>query len=195
MVRTDNSAVRYWSHMQAPGYDPKGQVARWLARLSIFNFEIKHCVGRSHRNADAMSRALFATCAQCQTRHRGAYASKRWQSSTDNDNSSQNDTPGYSEARVAQPQAPLISADTERTLMETRKMSKTQTRMRVLTRGKAGTDIKKDATSLPWLKEGAGIGQSTITDQQMKDPTCADAITWLTTGVRPTKELGAMTGG
>ena len=42
--------------------NPEGQVARWLEILSSFDMKIIHRPGRSHRNADGMSRI---TCKQC----------------------------------------------------------------------------------------------------------------------------------
>jgi len=42
LVRTDNSAVRYWTKIHSDVYDAEGQVARWLVRLASYNFEIKH---------------------------------------------------------------------------------------------------------------------------------------------------------
>jgi len=76
-VRTDNSAVRYWTKIQSAGYEPLGQVARWLVRLATFNFTIGHRAGRHHGNADSMSRRPFLTCAQCEVRHEGALPQKR----------------------------------------------------------------------------------------------------------------------
>lgn len=35
---------------------PEGQVARWVERLEQFDFEIKHRVWNSHKNADALLR-------------------------------------------------------------------------------------------------------------------------------------------
>ena len=60
-VRTDNSAVRYWTKIHAYSYDPQEQTAGWLVRLAAFDFEIKHRAGRQHNNAYGMSRLhLFA---------------------------------------------------------------------------------------------------------------------------------------
>ena len=42
--------------------EPIGQQARWCEILEEFDFEIKHRPGRSHGNADAMSRR---PCRQC----------------------------------------------------------------------------------------------------------------------------------
>ena len=37
------------------GYKPEGEVARWLECLQGYDFEMKHCNGSQHRNADALS--------------------------------------------------------------------------------------------------------------------------------------------
>ena len=36
--------------------DPEGQVAGWLEALTEYDFKIKHCSGKKHQNADALSR-------------------------------------------------------------------------------------------------------------------------------------------
>lgn len=36
--------------------EPEGQLTRWLERLGEYNFEIIHCLGRLHSNADSLSR-------------------------------------------------------------------------------------------------------------------------------------------
>ena len=35
--------------------EPEGQLTRWLERLQEYTFEIKHCKGYQHQNADAVS--------------------------------------------------------------------------------------------------------------------------------------------
>ena len=42
--------------------NPGGQVARWIEFLSTFHMEIEHRPGRSHGNADGVSRI---PCKQC----------------------------------------------------------------------------------------------------------------------------------
>ena len=68
LVRTDNSAVRYWMRLQSSSYDAQGQTARWMVRLAAFDFDIKHRPGKQHGNADGMSRTPFLRCAQCELR-------------------------------------------------------------------------------------------------------------------------------
>ena len=77
LVRTDNSAVRYWMKIHSDTYDPQGQTARWLVKLSAYDFEIKHRPGSQHSNADGLSRAPFIRCAQCELRHEDAFRTKR----------------------------------------------------------------------------------------------------------------------
>ena len=74
LLRTDNSAVRYWKSM---AYKPTGQVARWVEKLQAFDFDATHRPGKFHTNADGLSRPPFAQCAQCELRHRGALGSKK----------------------------------------------------------------------------------------------------------------------
>jgi hypothetical protein len=58
LVRTDHGALRWLFNFKSP----EGQVARWLETLSSFDFEIEHRAGRSHSNADGLSRR---PCRQC----------------------------------------------------------------------------------------------------------------------------------
>uniref|UniRef100_A0AAV2LKB0 ribonuclease H n=1 Tax=Knipowitschia caucasica TaxID=637954 RepID=A0AAV2LKB0_KNICA len=48
----------------------EGQVARWLEELQLFHFEIVHCPGTQHANADALSRRPCAStgCGYCDRR-------------------------------------------------------------------------------------------------------------------------------
>ncbi len=57
-LRTDNAAVSFMLHLK----EPEGQLARWVEELSAYNLQLVHRAGRSHNNADAMSRV---PCPQC----------------------------------------------------------------------------------------------------------------------------------
>ena len=72
LVRTDNSAVRYWMKIHSDSYDPQDQTARWMVRLGAFDFEIRHRIGKQHTNVDGMSRQPLLKCAQCDIRHQRA---------------------------------------------------------------------------------------------------------------------------
>jgi len=52
LARTDHNALRWLRNFKSP----KGQVARWLERLSDFDFEVQHRPGRLHNNADGLYR-------------------------------------------------------------------------------------------------------------------------------------------
>ena len=58
ILRTDNSAVSWMKSLKAP----TGQTAGWLKRVAEYDLEIKHHAGRSHGNADALSRRPCASC-------------------------------------------------------------------------------------------------------------------------------------
>jgi len=45
--------------------DPIGQLARWLEQLQEFHFEVIHCKGLAHQNADALSRLPHQANKQC----------------------------------------------------------------------------------------------------------------------------------
>ena len=51
LVRTDHSALQWLRNFK----NPRGQVARWLERLSDFDFEVEHRPGQLHGNADGLS--------------------------------------------------------------------------------------------------------------------------------------------
>ena len=57
-IRTDHGALVWLQKFK----DPEGQVARWVQKLQEYHFTVKHRPGKSHNNADAMSRI---PCKQC----------------------------------------------------------------------------------------------------------------------------------
>lgn len=57
LIRTDHNSLRWLRSFK----NPEGQVARWLERLAEFEFTIQHRPGKSHANADGLSRL----CRQC----------------------------------------------------------------------------------------------------------------------------------
>jgi hypothetical protein len=62
-ARTDHNALKWLNNFK----EPKGQVARWIERLSIFNFTIEHRPGRKHGNADGVSRRPWEDELETQT--------------------------------------------------------------------------------------------------------------------------------
>ncbi|GBM25011.1 hypothetical protein AVEN_204497-1 [Araneus ventricosus] len=51
LLRTDHASLRWLLNFK----EPEGQTARWIQRLHEYDFEIQHCKGTSHGNADALS--------------------------------------------------------------------------------------------------------------------------------------------
>ena len=51
-IRTDHGSSRWLLKFK----NPEGQIARWIETLSSYQFLIEHRAGRSHQNADALSR-------------------------------------------------------------------------------------------------------------------------------------------
>ena len=51
VLRTDHGSLQ-WLHTIR---EPEGQLARWVERLQEYDFEIQHCKGHYHQNADALS--------------------------------------------------------------------------------------------------------------------------------------------
>lgn len=58
LLRTDNAAVSWMRTLKVP----TGQVARWLQELNTYNLKVVHRSGRSHANADALSRMPCKSC-------------------------------------------------------------------------------------------------------------------------------------
>ena len=52
IVRTDHGSLQWLYNFR----EPEGQMARWLELLQEFDFEVIHRSGRSHTNADSLSR-------------------------------------------------------------------------------------------------------------------------------------------
>ena len=59
LLRTDHGSLRWLFNFK----DPRGQVARWIEALSLYSFDIQHRPGRSHQNADSMSRKDYVETA------------------------------------------------------------------------------------------------------------------------------------
>ena len=57
-VRTDHGSLRWLMQFK----NPEGQIARWLEILSSYDMKIEHRAGKSHKNADGLSRI---PCNQC----------------------------------------------------------------------------------------------------------------------------------
>ena len=57
-IRTDHSALTWLQNFK----QPEGQLARWLEKLQEFQFTIVHHPGRTHGNADALSRQPVRHC-------------------------------------------------------------------------------------------------------------------------------------
>ena len=58
ILRTDHGSLTWLANFK----EPTGQMVRWLERLQDFDFRIEHRRGKSHTNADALSRL---PCRQC----------------------------------------------------------------------------------------------------------------------------------
>lgn len=61
-LRTDHAALKWLLQFK----NPEGQVARWLEQLQEYNFTTEHRSGRTHLNADALSRRPCPeACSHC----------------------------------------------------------------------------------------------------------------------------------
>ena len=197
LVRTDNSAVRYWTKIHADNYDPEGQAARWMVKLAAYDFDIKHRPGKQHTNADGMSRPPFLWCAQCDTRHRGAHKTKRRKAVEETvldthktrrlrRRKSKTSQPVKGEKDVDQgDRLPQSSQE------ETGVRSSRAERARVLTRSQAPSSRSDD---VPWMGQDVIFGKDALREEQLKDPAAVDAICWLKSGEKPDKQEVLRTG-
>jgi hypothetical protein len=62
-VRSDHGSLQWLKRMK----NPTDQVAHWINKLEIYDWEISHWPGKQHGNTDAMSHRLCGgDCVQCQ---------------------------------------------------------------------------------------------------------------------------------
>ena len=208
LIRTDNSAVRYWMRLQSNSYDPQGQTARWMIKLAAFDFEIKHRSGKQHGNADSMSRMPFLKCAQCELRHRGAFETKRPKKTTDSISHSQTQQrpcdkgddrkqsflhsggKDCDEARMNQDVSVGSQKDLDSSGSGSQRNQRRQaSKARVMTRSQVPQGPKASHGTPPsWLKGGVCLDEDVLRDEQLRDPACVDAFCWIKNGSRPEKE-------
>ena len=64
ILRTDHASLTWLTNFK----EPEGMLARWLAALAVFNFDMQHRPGKKHGNADGLSRRRCAmpSCPDCQ---------------------------------------------------------------------------------------------------------------------------------
>ena len=210
LVRTDNSAVRYWTRIHSDSYDPQGQTARWMVKLAAFDFDIKHHPGKQHNNADGMSRAPFLRCAQCEIRHEGAYEKKRSKSEAVlKDVSTQtvlkrqrkankkNQGKQTEDAEVLPPFLHsggkvdgCVRMEQGELLGSKGKPGRQTSKAGAITRGRMPHGPKAcQGTTPSWMEGGVCLTQQTLMDEQLKDPACVDAMCWLQQGKRPEREV------
>ncbi|GBN15424.1 Retrovirus-related Pol polyprotein from transposon 297 [Araneus ventricosus] len=62
LLRIDHASLRWLLNFK----EPEGQIVCWIQRLQEYDFEIQHCKGTSHRNANALSRRpCKESCKHC----------------------------------------------------------------------------------------------------------------------------------
>ena len=62
VTRTDHAALQWLRKLK----EPEGQLARWIARVDQYDFEIRYRPGKVHHNADALSRRpCDSACRHC----------------------------------------------------------------------------------------------------------------------------------
>lgn len=64
VIKTDHAALKWLLNL--PPKDHTGRLMRWALLLQDYMFVVKHRAGRSHGNADALSRLIDTTCLQTQ---------------------------------------------------------------------------------------------------------------------------------
>ena len=194
LVRTDNSAVRYWTKIHSETYDPQGQTARWMVKLAMFDFDIKHRAGKQHANADAVSRQPFLRCAQCDIRHEGAFETKRQKKNAVVRVDAAIQTSGGDTGRSKENVKNILHSEGVVNAVrdgsrESQKIQGAQTkRTRVMTRGQLSQGLGKAQGSVPsWIGDGVSLDRDILRQEQLKDPASVDAFCWLRAGKKPEK--------
>ena len=200
LVRTDNSAVRYWTKIHSETYDPQGQTARWMVKLAMFDFEIKHRPGKQHSNADGVSRKPFLRCAQCETRHQGAYGSKRQKkvAVVTKDiftQTAQERLKPVKPVKNGTRITPDVHSGGQRCSgRDSSDGSKVDhegqaSKNRALTRGQASQGLGvAQAPASSWMGDGVCLDRDVLRQEQLKDPASVDAFCWLRSGKKPEKQ-------
>ena len=68
LIRTDHSSLKWLKNFK----NPEGMIARWIATLDTYHFDIEYRKGSQHGNSDALSRKPYRRCKRedcqdCQT--------------------------------------------------------------------------------------------------------------------------------
>ena len=58
LLRTDHASLRWVMQIKVP----EGMLARWIATLSTFDFDVEHRAGSKHGNADGLPRIMRRLC-------------------------------------------------------------------------------------------------------------------------------------
>ena len=74
LVRSDHGSLRWLMNFR----NLEGQMGRWLAFLNNYDFAIQHRPGKSHGNADALSRRSCTVCDFCERREQQELAVLAW---------------------------------------------------------------------------------------------------------------------
>ena len=192
-IRSDNSAVRYWTRIHSDTFEPKGQTARWLVKLGAYDFEIKHRPGRQHANADGLSRAPFVDCAQCDLRHQGGFQTKRNRTVAVVTRDGCTQTDGcMMKPRLKKDSRTRSSSDlkkprrkVEGSIPRSHPLGDQAGQARIMTRSQRP---KGQETTLSWMEGGVCLDKDVLRDEQCKDPASVDAMCWLKQGARPRRE-------
>ena len=62
MIRTDHGSLQWLVNFK----NPEGQIWHWLQTLYTYDFDIHHCPGTQHKNADDLSRRPCSECRYCE---------------------------------------------------------------------------------------------------------------------------------
>ena len=192
LLRTDHSSLRWIFSFK----DPRNQLARWLEILSQYDFKIEHRRGKSHSNADAMSRRLPAEdctnydrgvrlqdlpcggCPHCMRHHEEWEAFYRMDDIVPLTAHTENRPPTAPQETHSggQPKASAITAQ-QKCGLET---------VAALETTPSADDMRHDPT---WgWRDGFEFTRETLIREQEQDSNLAKCIRWLQDGVRPARE-------
>ena len=209
LVRTDHSSLKWLQNFK----NPEGVVARWLATLGTYDFDIEHRRGTLHGNADGLSRIPRKRCMReecgecipelpvCSVCQEGSRTSAADQDATpDSDPTSQDEetTPRKDDMTMAHPGQGSSHKENQKEEETTQETLETHPRERDLPHESVGptTDRRDNATSGTSQAEPEPSApdwldcwkNADLVEAQSKDPLTKPVIAALKEGTKPESE-------
>ena len=174
VVRTDHASLLWLKAFK----DPEGILARWLARLELYNFQMKYREGRLHMNADTLSRLVaspticedmprlckFVSCEDCRPRRSEEQLAKMMVSDEDMQKFAVHVMQTRSRAKLGPRRSKRLASKEEvKSSPQKKKQSRKDGRRRV-----KGPEPNKRTPRTPQNEQGASPGG--VTEMRSREP-------------------------